>query len=160
MVAIAVLGCLLQVAVPSFVSVLNSVRISTATNALLRDLMLSRSEAIKRNVRVVLCKSDTGDRCTSDGGWEQGWIVFFDMNGNTTLDLGETILRRMDGLTGPLKIYGNNNLRTHVVYSASGGFQAGTFTVCVDHPSRTYVRRVVLNRTGRARTEQGEASAC
>ncbi|MCK7498710.1 MAG: GspH/FimT family pseudopilin [Comamonadaceae bacterium] len=55
------------------------------------------SEAIKRGVRVTLCKSMDGTGCASGGGYEQGWIVFVDPNDNATVDAGGAIIRVFEG---------------------------------------------------------------
>src|SRR5688572_2595220 len=79
---VAVIGVLAVVSIPSLKTAFNSVRLSSATNVFVSGLHLARSEAIKRNARVVLCKSANGDACSAGGGWEQGWIVFHDANNN------------------------------------------------------------------------------
>ena len=79
---LAVLGVLAGVAVPSMQSLGGSMRVSSASNELLADLLLARSEAVKRRTRVVVCKSGDGEACTTAGTWQQGWIVFADLDGN------------------------------------------------------------------------------
>lgn len=63
------------IAMPAFSSVGRSARLTSAVNEMVASLNLARSEAIKRNQRVVVCKSANATTCTTTGGWEQGWIV-------------------------------------------------------------------------------------
>lgn len=83
MVAIAVLGVLLAIAVPNFRSVIQGNRLSAGSNELLAALQFARMESIRRNVRVTVCQSGDGLTCTTSGNWA-GWLVFADENRNNT----------------------------------------------------------------------------
>ena len=81
-------------------SLLQDARMTAATNQLMGHLSLARSEAIKRNARVTLCKSRDGVACTDASAWQEGWLVFADDNKNHKLDVGETILHVQDAVSG------------------------------------------------------------
>lgn len=100
-VTIAVLAILVTIAVPSFTGIMNSNRLRGAANELVATLQLARSEAVRRNARTVVCRSDNADAanptCTTAGGNWGGWIAFVDNGGaapNGTREAGETVLRR------------------------------------------------------------------
>jgi type IV fimbrial biogenesis protein FimT len=57
MVGVAVLAIALGVGVPSMSEFIKNSRLAAHTNDLLTSLHLARTEAIKRNARVTLCKS-------------------------------------------------------------------------------------------------------
>jgi prepilin-type N-terminal cleavage/methylation domain-containing protein len=78
LVTIAVLGVLLGIGIPAFGGLAQDNRLSTTTNRLVGALHLTRSEAVRRNARVTICSSADGEYCATEGGWEQGWIVFVD----------------------------------------------------------------------------------
>lgn len=152
---------------PAVGDLLNSARIQTGAQALSNSLALARSEAVKRNGRVVMCKSPQGDQCERTGGWEQGWIIFQDLNNNAYLDEGEGILHREAGIQTALSMRGNTPVSHYVSYTAygrtkqvSGAFQAGTFTVCGSSGSGVKARQVVINSVGRTRVAQAPASIC
>src|SRR4030067_601946 len=63
-------------------SLLQDARMTAATNQLMGHLSLARSEAIKRNARVTLCKSRDAVACTDASAWQEGWLVFADDNKN------------------------------------------------------------------------------
>lgn len=158
---------LLSIAAPSMTGILDTERSRSFGNALLSSLNLARSEAIKRNARAVLCKSADGLSCTFSGGWEQGWLVFHDVNNNAALDSGEQVIDRQGPAPQGLSLTGNANVANYVSYSASGsaklingGFQAGTFTLCLASVSGADVRKLVLSPTGRARSKKGLPSDC
>ena len=81
MVTIAMVAILLAVALPSFQGSLRSNRVTTATNEFLTSVSLARSEAIRSPGGAAICSSTDGDEC--DGiSWNDGWIVWIDMNGD------------------------------------------------------------------------------
>src|SRR6476660_324037 len=78
MIVFAIVGVLSGVAFPYLGAVVDSIRMRRIANELLSSMHVARSEAIKRNSRVALCKSSDGNACANTGDWEQGWIVFHD----------------------------------------------------------------------------------
>lgn len=67
MTAIAILGIILGIAVPSMQSFILNQRVRSASFDLNSDLLYARSEATKRNANVVI--SATG------GSWQNGWVI-------------------------------------------------------------------------------------
>ena len=167
LVSIAIVAVLVKVAVPALNPVIDSVKLSSATNVFVSGLILARSEAIKRNSRVALCKSLDGLSCTEDGGWEQGWIVFHDANNNSLRENSESILRRTERLSSSLRLTGNQNVARYVSFAPSGatkliggGFQAGTLTVCRYSADGGMARQIILNAVGRPRVQKVTVVSC
>lgn len=93
MVAIAILVIALSIGMPGFQGATHSGRLSSTANELSGTLQLGRAEAIRRNQRVVLCRSDDLAACAdSEDAWT-GWILFADDDGDDELDAGEEVLR-------------------------------------------------------------------
>ena len=164
---LAVLGVLAGVSMPSMLAMGGSMRVSGTSNELLADLLLARSEAVKRNARVVVCKSRDGDGCTTTGTWQQGWIVFVDTDANGIRSAGETLLQRQGHAGQAMRVSGNASLASYVGYIANGstrltggGFQAGTFTVCRTSAEPTTARQIVINANGRARVQKAQVDSC
>jgi type IV fimbrial biogenesis protein FimT len=142
-------------------------RLADHAGILLADLQLARSEAIKRNARVALCKSPDGAACRNTGGWEQGLIVFHDANNNGRREAAEEVLHRTAPLQGDFLMRGNQPVRDYVSYGATGvtrleagGFQAGTITVCRRSAGATETRQVIVNAAGRPRVQKAAADSC
>ncbi|MBK7541915.1 MAG: GspH/FimT family pseudopilin [Candidatus Competibacteraceae bacterium] len=110
----------LTLGVPSFQATINNNRLTAGANELVGALHLARSEAIKRNVRVTLCKSANGTGCTAVGGYEQGWIVFVDPNSNATVDAGELVIRSYGPLAGGMTMLGGASVANYVSYVSAG----------------------------------------
>ena len=78
---------LVALALPSFRQIVRSSQISSTSNALHASIDLSRSEAIRRNATVIVCRSldpeNPAPVCSSAAGngyaandWSSGWITF------------------------------------------------------------------------------------
>lgn len=168
MVVATIASILLAITVPSMGAMLNAQKASSLTNTFLASLHLARGEAIKRNGRAVVCKSASGQQCTAAGGWEQGWIVFHDVNNNAQVDAGELLVLHQGPVSGGLRLRGNTPVASYVSYSASGSaklmsgaFQAGTFTLCPAVAGNGIdVRLIVLGGPGRPRLQKGSAANC
>jgi type IV fimbrial biogenesis protein FimT len=96
LVVITLVAILMTIGIPSYRYVTNSTRVSGEINALLSDMQLARSEAVKEGSTVTICTSSDGASCltgsTANNGWNSGWIVFSDLNGNGTFDTGADAL--------------------------------------------------------------------
>lgn len=163
MVMLAVSVILLAVSVPAFNWLLVSNRLTAYADDIFSTLILARSEAIKRNSRVALCKSSNdGQTCAGTGGWDQGWIVFVDLNNDASRAASEPIVRQMPALPNGYALNGNANISNYVSYDsqgmtklASGAFQAGTFTLCPPAPAASgYGRKIVISASGRPRVSK------
>jgi type IV fimbrial biogenesis protein FimT len=167
LMAVCVAGVLLTLAVPPFAQAIRSMTLTSEANSVLAQLHLARSEAIKRNGRVALCKSADGRSCTSSGGWEQGWIVFDDHDNTAARSANETIVFRSQALPGGYVLKGNQNVARYVSFTdaggtrmASGAFQAGTLTLCQQSRSRTEAREIVISAVGRPRIHKTVVNQC
>jgi type IV fimbrial biogenesis protein FimT len=84
MITVSILAVLTMVALPSFQEAFLSNRLASFGNTFSASVQLARSEAIKRNARVVLCKSTDGASCTTSGDWAGGWMGFADNGAGST----------------------------------------------------------------------------
>jgi len=146
MVTLVILAVLLAIAAPSYRDFVLDSRMSGEANEFLTALNFARSEAIKRNGRVTMCKSSTGTACATSGYWDQGWIVFVDVDSGTagTFDSGsDTILRVHAALTAGSTLKGNADAVANYAsfvpdgrsLLANGAAQAGDFDLCVSGAS-------------------------
>lgn len=167
MVGVLLFSLCMTQTVPAVSSVLDHLRLKSGMGAFVDSLHLTRSEAIRRNARVVLCKSPSGVACATHGAWERGWIIFQDANRNGVVDPGEDVFHREASLPSNLRIMGNTPVGSYVAYTGlgktslnSGAFQAGTITVCQLSPRRTDAYQIVINSSGRARVAKAVLNQC
>ena len=164
MTTLAVAVVILTVGVPGFQELIKGNTLNSQVNSFVAGINLTRSEAIKRSGRVSICKSSTLTACTTSGGWEQGWIVFFDLMGSAgVIDSGDTIIRTNGPAPGSITIRGNSPMKDKITFLGSGfaDMNNGTIIFC-DNRIQTFAtdkakaRAVVISRLGRVRTIKGD----
>lgn len=167
MVAVSILGTLIVVGVPQLADVLASMRLREGMLAITSGLRLARVEAIRRNGRVVMCKSEDGTQCSDSGDWSQGWIIFHDANSSRIVDGDETVLYREAPIASRFRISGNQMIARDLAYSFSGeavlpngGFQAGTFTVAPREGGPSTVYCVAVSKRGSHRVYKSGTGRC
>ncbi len=162
-VTMVVVGILITAGVPGLVSLIKNNRLATDSNDFVTALYLARSEAVKRNTRITLCKSSDGSACASTGSWEMGWIVFVDDDADGSKDVGEELLRVHDALAGTTTLRGEASVASYVSYLPSGEVTSnGKFSLCDDRDFMEKTRGIDISVTGRVRrglaTEVGVTS--
>ena len=65
MVVVAVLGILAVFAVPSMAAMINNGRLQSSSGELVAVMQLARSEAVRRNSRMVACAATSGTTCVA-----------------------------------------------------------------------------------------------
>jgi len=162
-VTLAIAAIITTAAVPSLQNFIQNNRMSTAVHHFVTTLNLARSEAVKRGERVTVCKSDDLINCTVSDGWEQGWIVFVDSNGNGTRQApGEILLRTQNPLPGNIVIDGQTDVENIISYAGTGFAQriggaaidAGqsTLILCDPRAYGDYARAITISATGGVRS--------
>lgn len=166
MITIALLAVFVALAGPSFREIIINNRAQANANLLVTSLNLARSEALKRNAQVTLCKSTDGTSCATAGTWDEGWIVFADPDADEVADVGEEVVQIQQNLGGGYTLTGNtatNWMAFRADGSAlnnGGGLGANTFFLCPgDVDDIAYARQIVISATGRARVEKGATAA-
>ncbi|MFT3806026.1 GspH/FimT family pseudopilin [Arenimonas sp.] len=138
MVTVAIVSILLIVAVPSFQTVMNSNRLTTAANEFVGAVQLGRAEAIRNNRRVVLCLSTNPNAaaasvaCAADNSTNAtGWIVFVDTNTNGAYNNGTDRLLRVAAPAAGVRILGSSNLagKVRIDFRSDGLARRSTGTV-------------------------------
>lgn len=131
MVTIAILAILASIAVPSYEQLIVNTRMNGQASEFLAMLHYTRSEAVKRNVAVTMCKSADGATCTSGGTWAQGWIVFGDAGALGTVDGTDTVLKVHAALTGNSTIAASSGVANFISYQPNGlSAQSGQLDLC------------------------------
>jgi len=76
---VAIAAILAAIGVPAMRDMLNSTRQSSAVSLLVSDMNQARGEAIKRNVRMLVCRRNAaGTNCAAGAApvnWQAGWLV-------------------------------------------------------------------------------------
>lgn len=137
-VTIAILAILLTIAIPSFRALIINNRITAQANDFVSDVTYARAEAVRRNMRVSVCKSNDGATCTAGFDWSGGWIVFTDAPIYGVVSVGDNVLRVHGALTTGTTLINTGFdyfqfFPSGIVNGVAGGggpATAGSFTLC------------------------------
>ncbi len=148
---ISIATILLAAATPSFVEMSRKNRLVTYTNDFIATVNLARSEAIRRGAPVSICHSNDTTSCS--GTWSDGWIVFYDKNGNDAVDPGDSVLRTHEALSQSYSLGTNPTFAAGITYGADGAAtNTGVFAVC--HDGNTVGARALILTRLRPRVAQ------
>ena len=144
-VTLAIAAILITVAGPNFLTFIKNNRLTAQANSMVGSLQLARSEAVKRDKTVTVCRSDSPTvslpalpDCNTGTNWKKGWIVFVDNNSNGDRDAGETtILQQHEALSGGNNLFGSTstNVKEFIVFKDTGFVKTGsdgTLALCDD----------------------------
>jgi len=153
--AMGVVAILSAVAVPGMQSMVNNNRRVTMTNDLSYTMHVARSEAITRNQQITACPSSNDSSCNGVD-WNDGWIVFNDLDQSRTPTGDEEILMTVDGIDS-MAIY-TGDFADSFTYRPNGrimvgdDFDANTgqFTIC-DARGAAQARVLSVSASGRPR---------
>ena len=154
MIALAVVGILVAAGLPSLTNLVRDQRIKTATSDVFVSLIYARSEAIKRNDRVVVCAANsTIDGCANSSNWAAGWIVFLDTDANGFPSTASDILRK----NNPVPNVTLTGTATNATYMRDGRLNAAVGNFTVSSPDApTLTRRCIrLDPSGRPNIQIG-----
>lgn len=157
MATVAIIAILVALAAPGFGTLLQTNTISESTNRFLSGMALARNTAVSRNIDVVMCQLNiAGDACGNDGQWENGWIIWVDVNGNNTFEGDEIVSREVPLPDGYTLRVSNNQFTNSITYNPIGGASgsvgngAEIFRLCEPSGDVTISRSINLNGIGRA----------
>lgn len=80
LIVLAIAGILAAVATPSLSGLINNMRQTSTMTQLTSDLNRARSEAVKRNQRILVCVRGDNTTCGAGSNWQNGWLVCHDEN--------------------------------------------------------------------------------
>jgi len=153
MISLALVGILLSWGVPNFVGLFQRNLLTTQADILMSHLFYARTEAITRNLPVVICRSANASNCSqsssSKADWSMGWLVFVNSDGDKARDPDEPVLRVGNTVPAPISVRFNQWWR--ITFRPNGGAGNGSFTLC-DGLGNS--RRITVYRSGRTRATQ------
>ncbi len=151
LITLALLAILLSQLSPDLSSIFQHNQLYTISAELSSDLQLARSEAIKQNSKVSICKSDSSSQCNSSAEWESGWILFVNQDGDNRVDSGDTILQLHGPLPTGATLRGAGNFKNRVTYKPTGDSTSFSRLVLCNNNQLEGAQVIYINSTGRVR---------
>ena len=157
LVALLVAAVLLGVGVPGLLDISERNRLETVATRLSTSLISARSEALKRNQPVIVCKSANGSSCIEAGGWERGWMTFADSDLDGNKDGAEAIIAVQQTLAkGDTVRVSGAGLANAVTYFPDGTASGtGVFVICNKGGDTDLAREIEVSATGRPVRHRG-----
>jgi type IV fimbrial biogenesis protein FimT len=162
MVTVAIVGIFAAIAMPSYQALIINSRMTTQANEFLTSMEFTRSEAVKRNTRVTMCRSSDGATCLTDNttSWQPGWIVFVDGSTAGIWDGTDAILKVHGALTGGSTLT-DITIGNYVSYVSTGQSQfpngsmlGGKLRLCSSSAGMAGREIVLTPGSSRARIDQ------
>lgn len=163
LVVLGLVAVLAGLALPSWSTVLSRRSLQSSAEALVADLRLARSEAVKRSAVVAVCASSDGQSCQGSAVWREGWIVFVDRDANRRLDAGEELIRVQAQLAGLASVasLAPHNDKIIFSYQPTGWAKAASQTFLFTPQGGAALLRVVcISSQGRPTLRPEGASQC
>ncbi|MGB5179822.1 MAG: GspH/FimT family pseudopilin [Gammaproteobacteria bacterium] len=128
MITLGVIAIVLSTAVPAIGSMIKNNALAKQLNTVVTAVHYARAEAVKRDTRVILCRSAspnaTSPSCGGDTQiWESGYIVFADdgNNSNDVYDAGtDTLLLRGQTATSGVTMRTNSTWNRNLEFNPDG----------------------------------------
>ncbi len=156
-VTVTIMAILATTAVPALTDLVRNARHRSAINDYWHAIFLARSEAIKRNSVVVICKSANGQQCHhGNNNWAHGWVVFEnrDRDDPAQIDTDEPVLAV--GNPKPEAFISSNRPSFDFRPFAQGKVN-GTIVFC-DARGDDRARAIIISHTGRPRESSRDAN--
>ena len=151
-VTMAIIAVLLTAGVPAFENYTLNLRMKTAMDQLQTDLNLARGHAISHNSKTVICPTGDGNECSGQPVWQDGWIVFTDINNDRQKQDSEPLLK-YSGALARLNISSASS-RTSLRFYPNGSAPGSniTFRFC-DRRGATHAGTITVSNSGRIRLQ-------
>jgi len=158
MVSMAIVAILLAASVPAFKNYSWNLRINTAMDSLQTDLVLARRSAITLNTQTVACPAPGADSCSGGSDWQNGWIVFTDLNGDRQRQTGEPLLKQ-SGAVEFVQISSSRS-RSYLRFLPNGSAPGSNVSIrFCDQRGARYAGKVSVSNSGRIRLQSGGIKA-
>ncbi len=158
MVTMTIVAILLATGVPAFKNYGWNLRMRTAMDSLQTDLNLARGLAISHNIQTIICPATDSTGCSGNSEWQNGWIVFTDLNGDRNKQAGEPLRKHANAIEflGVNSSQSRSSIRFYPNGSAPGTNISITFC---DSRGARYASKILVSNSGRIRTQTGGIDA-
>ena len=159
MTTLMITAILVTVAVPGFNTTIKNNRQVAQANLLVSSISLARSEAVKHGRTATVCinANQPAVGCSPGNNWEQGWMVWVDLNNNNIPDAGEE-RRFVQPFPGGTTLTSAVSRLNFTAQGAAADAATGnaTLDLCDNRVNETG-RQISISATGRTNTDSNFA---
>lgn len=151
LLTLTIVGVFAGVAWPGFANLILDLRMTAAINAFVHGIHLAKHTARTTQRETTLCKSGDGNQCDNAGEWQDGWLVFANLDEDYPPEVDAT-----DRVIEVNRAYASGkitaNRRSFVFRPFEIRSTNGTLIFC-DRRGPEYARAVIVSYTGRPRIQ-------
>jgi type IV fimbrial biogenesis protein FimT len=152
LIVISILAILLIQGIPALQDYGYRQRMSAAMHALHSHLAVARNDAVRFSVEIVACPGNKTSGCREDSNWDDGWLVFEDINGDRQFQSDERLLATEPGLE-QIMIRSNSGRRElRFLPNGTAPGSNSSISFC-DMRGPLMARKLVISNLGRIRRE-------
>jgi type IV fimbrial biogenesis protein FimT len=162
LVTVSIVAILATMAAPSLREMVENNRLTALNNQLVSTLNYVRAESVKRAFPVTMCvRNSTGSGCATSGGFENGWIVFVDCDGDNALDASgcnygpgntnaaeEILLDIVPDFNG-VTVTGTSTATPSIRYKPNGGIAGVSGSLTLNTTTQEYEQSLNVGSTAR-----------
>jgi type IV fimbrial biogenesis protein FimT len=122
MITLLIVGVVLTLGMPNLTAFSQNSRITSTANDLHAAFQVARSEAARAKANITICASSNSMTAAADcqGNWEDGFIIFLDLNGDIArTGANESLLRAHPAIADGVSLAIANNA-TFFSYASTG----------------------------------------
>ena len=164
MIVMTMVAVMAAIALPNLNQFIANNRLKSQMYSMLESINVARSEAVKRKVKTVMCRTTNFTACGGTANtWTTGWIVY--AKGETAIPYNsatDTIIGIGNAADDTVNIMSNSDGNEFVVYNADGSLnEAGTvvYAIC-DYRGESDGKQISIKLVGRAALTSGPITTC
>ncbi len=127
-ITLGIVAILVSMAIPSFGAMMANSHVRSTSSELTAAFATARAEALRTRTAVTICARENNKCATGNNSnaWNNGWIVFVDIDGNGSVNGSERIITESIALPSGIDITGN----AQFIFRSSGTASTqGTITI-------------------------------
>lgn len=159
-VVLTLIAILAAIGVPTYRYITTASRMSAELNDLVGDMQYARSEAVREGRTVTVCIAASVTQpysCAGPGttSWQDGWLVFTDLQADQTIDPGDTVLRVQQPFAHGDTLTSDNNISS-VTFNRDGfawtNYATVTITLKDSTDNSAFTRCLYISMSGMMNT--------
>lgn len=150
-IVVLIASIILSIVAPKLGRISTRAHLNSVQRSLISTLFFARAEAIKRGSDVTVCPSNDSATCLERSApWNDGWIIFLDIDGNGTFDSSDDQLIRATVIPRVASVVWSGT--RSITFQGEGNVvenSQGNLRICDLNGDFSITRGVTVDPTGR-----------